>query len=158
MAVKTDFSVEEWDLITLEPLKVAILASRADRGLIAFVRELSAYSEAVKKAIEKYRGNQFVLSVLEEDTDAREEEIQDQIEGKHDDDPVFDGMKKELALVSELIASKCPAEESLGFREMLYGIADAVVNASGEKALGTGPALSKKEAVFMEELKGILKL
>jgi hypothetical protein len=160
MSNRNDYNEKEWTFIVMAPLKVAILASEADTGFIAHVRETAAYPDAVTAAYEKFRDNELVVAILnDEETGVLEEKLQDRVEkrDKNTEFTLFQSLKSEVMRAVAMVTEKSPQELS-GFKEMLYFIADVIVNASGEGFMGGGDKVSQKEKAFMRELKESLVL
>jgi hypothetical protein len=160
MSTKKDFTEEEWQLLAMAPVKVAMCASEADRGLIAFAREVAAYPQAIAKALEDYKDNELVVTILKEEAFAeQEEELQARAEQRERKDYSFlEKLEEEVIKASDIAGEKATSGDAAAYRQMLHDIADVVVSASGEGIMGTGKKVSAKEAAFMEKLHEKLKL
>lgn len=152
-----NFSDQEWADITVVPLKVAIMASLADRGLIAHKREQDAYPVAVTRALEKYKDNELITSVLCKEEGDAEMQLQEEADSRGGEEAFMVQLKESVGAVVSLVRAKSAAADAELFCRMLHEIAVEIAGASGEGFLGSGPKISPKEAAFLEELKGILK-
>jgi len=159
MSKRKDYTDDEWMTIATAPLKVAILASEADRGIIAHAREVAAYPGTIAAALQKYGANELVLAVLNDEENSEEEEdLQERVEHmKVLEHGLLEEFRPEVLLAVALVTEKS-RDEVTGYKEMLYSIADAIVNASGEGFLGTGEKVSSREKAFMKDLRESLGL
>ena len=68
-----------------------------------------------------------------------------------------DALEKIKAAVA-IAHLKATPKEAQEYKEFLYEIAIQIANASGEGIFGTGPKISKQEAIVLERLKMLIEL
>ncbi|MDQ7823035.1 MAG: hypothetical protein RDV48_09600 [Candidatus Eremiobacteraeota bacterium] len=154
------FTKEEWELISHAPMKVAFMASAADRGFIADSRELSAFPTIFADAMETYKDNELISFIFDDlnhhrehaDLRARAEEA------KKQNYSLTQTLMEDIVKVFEILQKKASKPEMVAFKKMLYNIAFEIVNASGEGFMGTGNKISDREAAYLEKLRSALGL
>jgi hypothetical protein len=158
MSSRIDFTEEEWELIATAPLKVATLAGSVDNGAIADTRELLAYPDAIVKAYGKYRQNELIFSLLDDENfDARERKLKGSSPWKHRDRSFNERITNEVAEAEAILARKAELDAP-EYRTFLLETALEIINASGEGLLGAGARTSPNEAAFLEKLRELLHL
>ena len=110
----------------------------------------------IPRVAEQYGHNELVQAVLTQNSRERLEEMRLEVEMKTGNPAAGEELLLELKNAVRVLDKKVTSLEALEFKKVLYEIAEAVVNASGEGFMGSGPAIREKEALFMMELQAIL--
>lgn len=143
MTTKTDYTAEEWGVISRSVANVVFVALMAD---VSTVDEL-------------YHEGNVVYSGLDDKIDAnKHNDLLMAIDKDGDDFPDPDDPAhslEELAQVAKIVEIKAPHEEALGFKQFLYELAEDVANAYAEK---DGQNISEKEAEMLADVKAALNL
>jgi hypothetical protein len=156
MSSTMDYTLEEWELITTAPLKVATLAGSADNGAIADAREIMAYPDAIVKAYRTYEQNELIISILnDDDFEKREKKLRNSPPWKHRDNSFNEKLWNEIAAAAEIVTRTSPREAE-EFRAFLFCLAEVIIDASGEGFMGGGTRKSANEVSFLKDLKKLL--
>jgi hypothetical protein len=143
MTTKTDYTAEEWGVISRSVANVVFVALMAD---VSTVDEL-------------YHEGNVVYSGLDDKIDAnKHNDLLMAIDKDGDDFPDPDDPAhslEELAQVAKIVEIKAPHEEALGFKQFLYELAEDVANAYAEK---DGQNISEKEAEMLADVRFALNL
>jgi hypothetical protein len=143
-----------WKKLANAPVLAGMGVSKADFGMISFLREFKALIEGTLELKTKYASNELVQAVIStyEKKDAAPPE--ESGEGGVSAEQIL----AELRQIAGIVDAKASADEARGFKAFLYEIADRVANASGEGFFGTGEKVSDKERAYLGQLKTALGL
>jgi hypothetical protein len=155
MAGKSDFSVEEWDLLRQSPFMASLMVAAASpSGPLGLMKEASAAGRVIR-GVAQSAGTRLVQAVAE-DLD-QVTSFPKRPEGA---DP---GMTQDLALnalkrTSDLLAKKATPEEAREFKQWLTTIAQQTAEAAKEGGfLGLGGALvSDNEQIALNAIRSVL--
>ncbi|MGB3512964.1 MAG: hypothetical protein WBA93_27865 [Microcoleaceae cyanobacterium] len=158
MTSKVDYTNSEWNLLKQAITLIWIIVTASDLTLFSALKEVFAFTQKIKNAKLNYQDNQLIQDLLADISDEEEETKINEIEtAENFEDFLEDALKKLKAAVA-IAQIKATQKEAQEYTEFLYEIAIQIANASGEGMFGTGPKVSKKEAIVLEQLKIALNL
>lgn len=132
------------ELTELPALIIGAMMKVDGPGFLKGWREASAGLDYFGAALKRFSDNAAVLRVLA----YMERELPGDI-GAIDYDDV-------LARVDRIDALLAGTPDAPGYKQFIYGLAEAVANASGAGLFGRGPKVSEREAAFLAELRARL--
>jgi hypothetical protein len=144
MTTRTDYTEEQWDTIASSIPNVATAVMMSDQSSIEeVVGEATIISERLQ---ETYHTNELVRSCLEWlGKDWQMAEAKENVED----------ILSMLTEAQHLVSSKAAAEETLGFKQFLYDLAEKTAQAYAEKS---DKAVSDAEAATLQRIKAALEL
>jgi LysM repeat protein len=146
MAVKSNFTKEEWQLITDGPEWVFAALAAAD-GNVAMMTKMKE-SKAFKKVVKNYTSSSaLVKEVVGDETKASKDVKR----------ATLSDAEQTLEEINALLDAKLTRSDADEYRAFLISVADSVAAAAGEGALGIGKKISKKEEKALAKLKTALK-
>ncbi|MEN8240927.1 MAG: hypothetical protein ABFS17_03310 [Chloroflexota bacterium] len=146
MTKKSDFSKQEWQMITDGPEWVFAALAAAD-GNVALTTK-GKESKAYKKVIEDYRSrSELVAEVLGDSAKA----------SKDTKGATLSDAEQALEEINDLLDAKADTADASDYRRFLSSLADSVAEAAGEGTLGAGKKLSDKEAKAIKKIQAALK-
>ncbi|MGD1804706.1 hypothetical protein ACP6PL_04590 [Dapis sp. BLCC M126] len=158
MTTKADLTDSEWELLLQAITLVSMIVIGSDFTLFSVVKEVFALPKIQKQTKYNYQNNQLIQDLLADTSDADKTTQINEIENSENfTDFLKDALEKLKAAVAiaHLKANPIEAQE---YKEFLYEIANQIANASGEGIFGTGPKVSQKEAIVLEQIKKALEL
>jgi len=138
---KTKLTAGEWEIVRDAPYWVFAGLAAADnkQAIITNRKE----SKALDKALEEYKSsNALIRDVL-----ANEEKAAKEIKNAS----MFD-VEQALGKISQIVAAKLGSDDLDVFNDFLLSIATQVAESAGEKVLGVGENVSKREAAAIETM------
>ncbi len=161
MTKRTDYTPEEWNVLGMAPLMIAmpvITAGEVDTSQMT--QEVAALVQKIGEGIEAASGNELVddlMAQLRERLDAGERltvavDISDPAKLK-------EGVMEMIGQVATILESKSNADEAASFKEWIMSIATKVAEAVKEGEVMSGTVnISPDEAAVMQEMRTALKL
>lgn len=143
---KAKFTAGEWEIVRDAPywMFAGLAAADNKQAIITNRKE----SKAFDKALEEYKtSNALIRDVL-----ANEEKAAKEIKKAS----MFD-VEQALGKISEIVAKKAGNEDLDAFNDFLLSIAAQVAESAGEKVLGVGENVSKREAAAIENMTKALR-
>ncbi len=138
---KTKLTAGEWEVVRDAPYWVFAGLAAADnkQAIITNRKE----SKALDKALEEYKSsNALIRDVL-----TNEEKAAKEIKNAS----MFD-VEQALGKISKIVAAKLGSDDLDVFNDFLLSIATQVAESAGEKVLGVGENVSKREAAAIETM------
>jgi ABC-type Na+ efflux pump permease subunit len=127
MAIKSDFSKQEWQLLADGPEWVFAALAAAD-GNVAVTLKMKE-SKAFKNAVADYRSRSELMAEVLEDTSKAAKETKS---------ATLSDAEQAIEKINDILDSKASAAEAAEYRRFLVSIAEDVAGATGEGALGLG--------------------
>ncbi|WP_143438080.1 hypothetical protein [Hydrocoleum sp. CS-953] len=158
MTTKADFTDSEWELLLQAITLITMIVIGSDFTLFSAVKEVLTLPKIRNKTKSNYQNNQLIQGLLADTSDADKTTQINEIENSENfADFLENGLEKLKAAVAiaHLKANPIEAQE---YKKFLYEIANEIANASGEGIFGTGPKVSQKEAIVLEQIKKVLEL
>ncbi|MDX2076002.1 MAG: hypothetical protein SFZ02_06195 [bacterium] len=121
------------------------MMSAGNSGMVGRAREMTAFTEYIKKATAQYGDNPLVGQLLD---------YGDALMDKSD----FADPSELFSAMSELGDGLPQDDMGNGVRQFIYGLAEAVAGASGGGFLGRGDKISDDENDYLDFLRGKLGL
>ena len=166
MALKDDFSDDEWFLLSSTPAMIgAAMSAAATSGVIGTVKEMTASMRASVQGLRDYPDSELITALLEKATnwDEAKDKMKDYRErattrlntaGIKSHEQLQSHVLADCAAAVKLVDDKCSAAEAKAYREWSAKIANTVANAAKEGSiLGFGG-----ERVSAEESELIIKI
>lgn len=155
MASKTDFTVEEWQLVTIGPQLASLYITFASpSGLIGAVKEVAVYPRLIVETLKNSSENSLVNAVAIDFKAMmeRKERPQLPVAGKKPDEVKSLSLQKLSELAAMLAAKSLPEAE--GFKQWVYKVAQGSAEASKEGGfLGFGGTqVNEAEATALKEI------
>ena len=155
MAEKSDFNVEEWDLLRQSPFMASlVIAAASPNGPIGLLKEVSAATKVINEAAESAKAP-LVKAVAQD--------LKQVLSLPRSSEGAGASMAQDLALntlrrTSEVLGKKTSPEEAAEFKQWLSTIAQSTAEAAREGGfLGFGGALvSEKEQAALGAIKSVL--
>lgn len=146
MASKSDFTKEEWQLITDGPEWVFSALAAADGNVALMIK--ARESKAYKEVVEEYNSrSSFMADVLGDmDNPSRDTKNASLSEAE-----------QKLEKIGDILDRKVSSTEAGEYRRFLVSVAESVAEATGEGALGLGDKLSSKEKAALSKVKAALR-
>jgi len=151
MAIKADFTDQEWDLVSDAPFFAGMSVVMADYSIASVQKEIAVLTEAYDEAKAHYSDNELIQAILSERT-------------LHDSDDMDrtimnpDYFLGKLDEITRIVEKRAGQEECTECKIFLYEIAMKVAKASGEGFLGLGKKVSERESDFLARLKETLAI
>ena len=153
MTTKADYTKSEWQLLLQAITLVLMIVIASELTFFSAVKEVFALNTIIKRLRLNYQHNQLIQDLLVDYADAETKIKINEIENAENfADFLEDGLEKLKAAVAiaNLKATPIEAQE---YKEFLYEIANEIAHTSGEGIFGTGPKVSEREAIVLEQLK-----
>ena len=155
MAEKSDFNVEEWDLLRQSPFMASlVIAAASPNGPVGLLKEVSAATNVISEAAESAKAP-LVKAVAQD--------LKEVLSLPQRPEDAGASMAQDLALntlrrTSEVLGRKASPEEAAEFKQWLSTIAQRTAEAAKEGGfLGFGGALvSEKEQAALGAIKSVL--
>ena len=143
---KSKFSASEWKVVRDAPfwIHAGIAAAESKQALISSRKE----SKALDKALETYKSG----SALIRDVQANEEKPDKAIKKA----TMFD-VEQALGRISQVVERKLGADGLDDFNEFLLSVGEQIAEAAGEKILGLGENVSKRETAALQAMTKALR-
>lgn len=158
MTTKSDFTAEEWQLLTLAPVNAASYIMTADLSVMGAIREMKALGKALENPTPSAAAQELVASLIadvEEKAKNKEEVAAPTAQENADPrEPTRQALRQTAVLLDET----CSPQEAAGFKQWLLDVAQAVAEADKEGShfgIG-GQRVSDKEQAALAELSAIL--
>lgn len=154
MTTKSDYTEAEWRTIKLAAIASGFAVAMADMGVFSSAIEGSTLGTELSQAGISYPNNELIKSLFSQGEKVEAVNVKVEEIGTNPQEAV----DKAKALIIEAIGilqQKSP-EELSEYKEFCLHLAEKVANASGEGLFGTGPKVSSKEKVVIENLKAVL--
>ena len=131
MSKKADYSAEEWQTIVKSPPMAGLAVTLASpNGPFGVMKEMFAVGMAIASTLQKGSSNELVTSLIE-DLTARGTKPE-RPEGMDSPEKARAACMQALTELDAVLARKSTADEALGFKQWLQGIAQSVAEASNE--------------------------
>lgn len=155
MASKTDFTAEEWQLVTMAPQLASLYITFASpSGLIGAVKEVAVYPRLIVETLKNSSDNSLVNAVAHDFKEMmdRKERPQLPVAGKKPDEVKTLSLQKMGELAAVLATKSLP--EADGFKQWVYKVARGSAEASKEGGfLGFGGTqVNEAEATALQEI------
>ncbi len=159
MTTKGDFTDSEWELLLQAITLVSMTVIGSDFTLFSAVKEVFALQKIRKKTKSNYQNNQLIQDLLADTSDAEKKTTQiNEIENSENFADFLENALEKLKAAVAIAHLKATPIEAQEYKEFLYEIANEIANASGEGIFGTGPKVSHKEAIVLEQIKKAIEL
>jgi hypothetical protein len=163
MTTKSDFTTEEWNQLLQSPLQAGMYVIVADPSITGMFKEMKAMFKAVLEQPVPEAAAELVNSLvadLKEKTENKEEMPGSEDMSKSELEEVMAKMLEFVKGVAVVLDAEATSEEAEGFKEWLFGVAQAVSEAAKEGGhLGFGGVrVSEKEKAALKNLKSALRL
>ncbi len=122
------------------------------------IKEVFTFSKEIKHAKLNYQDNQLIHNLLVDTSDAEKTTQINEIENSENFEDFLENVLEKLKAAVAIAHLKATPKEAQEYKEFLYEIANQIANASGEGIFGTGPKISQKEAIVLEQIKKALEL
>lgn len=159
MTTKNDFSVEEWQLLTVAPVNAGSYIITADLSVMGAIREMKALGKALKDPTPPAAAQELVAELIaDSEAQAKNEEEKETAPAQEGED-VREPIRQALQQTATLLDAKCTPAEAAGFKQWLLDVAQAVAEADKEGShfgIG-GQRVSDKEQTALAELATLLK-
>ncbi|MGK7919725.1 MAG: hypothetical protein AB4080_06915 [Trichodesmium sp.] len=158
MTTKADYTESEWQLLLQAITLVLMIVIASDLTFFSTVKEVFALNKIIKQVKLNYQHNQLIQDLLVDNSDRETKISINEIENAENfADFLADGLEKLKAAVA-IAHLKATSIEAQEYTEFLYEIANQIANVSGEEIFGTGPKVSEREALVLEQLKRAFEL
>lgn len=154
MTTKADYSEAEWRTIKLAVIASGFAVAMADMGVFSSAIEGSTLGTELSLAGTIYPDNELIKSLFSQGEKVEAVNVKVEEIGTNPQEAV----NKAKALITEaieILKQKAP-EELPEYKKLCLYLAEKVANASGEGLFGTGPKVSPKEKVVIENLRAVL--
>ncbi|MGD1704978.1 hypothetical protein [Dapis sp. BLCC M229] len=158
MTTKADFTNSEWELLLQAITLVSMIIISSEFTLFSAVKEVFTFSAEIKHAKLNYQHNQLIYNLLIDASDTEKKTQINEIENSENFEDFLENVLEKLKAAVAIAHLKATLKEAQEYKEFLYEIANQIANASGEGIFGTGPKISQKEALVLEQIKKALEL
>jgi nucleoid-associated protein YgaU len=146
MTKKSDFTSQEWQMITDGPEWVFAALAAAD-GNVALTTKIKE-TKAFKNVVEDYHSrSELMAEILDDSTKA----------SKATKTASLSEAEQAIDRISEVLDAKASPSEATEYRRFLFAIAKSVAKAAGEGMLGVGEKLSDNEKMAIEKIQKALQ-
>lgn len=168
--MKSDFTDDEWFLLSSTPAAIgALMSAAAPSGVFGTIKELSASMKATVHGLQSYSDSELVSALLKrsENWSEAKDKASDYSERtrerfKEQDVTSSEKLKSlvlaDCATVAKLADERCSAKEAEAYKDWCLSIAAKVAEASKEgSVLGFGGTrISDAESALMSDIEGAL--
>ncbi len=158
MTTKADFTDSEWELLLQAITLVLMIVISSDFTLFSAVKEVFALKKFSKQTKLNYQNNQLIHNLLADTSDSEKTTQINEIENSENFEDFLEDALEKLKAAVAIAHLRATPREAQEYKEFLYEVATQIANASGEGIFGTGPKVSKKEAIVLERLKIVFDL
>lgn len=158
MTTKANFTDSEWELLLQAITLVSMTVIGSDFTLFSAVKEVFALQKIRKQTKSNYQNNQLIQDLLADTSDAEKKTQINEIENSENFADFLENVLEKLKAAVAIAHLKATPIEAQEYKEFLYEIANQIANASGEGIFGTGPKVSQKEAIVLEQIKKAIEL
>jgi len=153
MTTKSDYTAEEWLILTKAPIMAALGAMTADPTILSLAKELIAVATIVDKAKQEFAGVGLVSEVL---ADARRKAPKQQSSGSQQ--PTVDKVLDHLKATASILRARATRDEARELRRLILWFAEQIAGAGAEGPLGLGKKISPKERAYIRQLETVFGL
>ena len=158
MTTKADFTDSEWDLLLQAITLVSMIVIASDFTLFSAVKEVFTLRKITNQTKLNYQNNQLIQDLLADTSDGDKTTQINEIENSENFVDFLENVLEKLKAAVAIAHLKATPIEAQEYKEFLYEIANQIANASGEGIFGTGPKVSEKEAIVLEQIKKALEV
>ncbi|MDJ0520322.1 MAG: hypothetical protein QNJ74_30075 [Trichodesmium sp. MO_231.B1] len=158
MTTKADYTNSEWQLLLQAITLVSMIIIASEFTVFSAIKEVFTFSKEIKHAKLNYQDNQLIHNLLVDTSDAEKTTQINEIENSENFEDFLENVLEKLKAAVAIAHLKATLKEAQEYKEFLYEIAHQIANASGEGIFGTGPKISQKEALVLEQIKKALEL
>jgi hypothetical protein len=155
MTSQTDFTAEEWDVLTAAPWVAGVMIVMADSHVTGMFGEFRAMAKSVANVDAAAGAEQLVGALV---VDMKENDVEDKLGKDLDRDESKEELMALLRAGADIVDSKCSPAEAAGYKRWVLGTAEATAEASRESGffgIG-GERVSAKEKAAIAEIQATL--